>query len=98
MYYYHLDQLNTPRFVTNNKAEVVWENQADVYGYEESEISNTNSFTQPIRFQGQYLDEESGLHYNRYRYLMEDGMMKVVNLLLTVGLQVMALRLIMVMF
>ena len=68
MYYYHLDQLNTPRFVTNNKAEVVWENQADVYGYEESEISNKNSFTQPIRFQGQYLDEESGLHYNRYRY------------------------------
>ena len=68
VYYYHLDQLNTPRFVTNNKAEVVWENQADVYGYEESEISNKNSFTQPIRFQGQYLDEESGLHYNRYRY------------------------------
>ena len=68
VYYYHLDQLNTPRFVTNNKAEVVWENQADVYGYEESEISNTNTFTQPIRFQGQYLDEESGLHYNRYRY------------------------------
>ncbi|MGP5159285.1 RHS repeat domain-containing protein [Pseudoalteromonas prydzensis] len=68
MYYYHLDQLNTPRFVTNNKAEVVWENQAGVYGYEESEVSNTNSFTQPIRFQGQYLDIESGLHYNRYRY------------------------------
>ncbi|MGO2366722.1 MAG: RHS repeat-associated core domain-containing protein [Pseudoalteromonas sp.] len=68
MYYYHLDQLNTPRFVTNNKAEVVWENQADVYGYEESEVNNTNNFTQPIRFQGQYLDEESGLHYNRYRY------------------------------
>ena len=68
MYYFHLDQLNTPRFVTNSKAEVVWENQADVYGYEESEVSTTNTFTQPIRFQGQYLDEESGLHYNRYRY------------------------------
>ncbi|MBE0459976.1 RHS repeat domain-containing protein, partial [Pseudoalteromonas prydzensis] len=64
VYYYHLDQLNTPRFVTNNKGEVVWENQADVYGYEESEVSTTNNFTQPIRFQGQYLDEESGLHYN----------------------------------
>lgn len=72
VYYYHLDQLNTPRFVTNNKAEVVWENQADVYGYEEpeaeSESNKENSFTQPIRFQGQYLDIESGLHYNRYRY------------------------------
>ncbi|WP_231620568.1 RHS repeat-associated core domain-containing protein [Pseudoalteromonas sp. NSLLW24] len=72
VFYYHLDQLNTPRFVTNNKAEVVWENQADVYGYEEPnqepEADTKNSFTQPIRFQGQYLDEESGLHYNRYRY------------------------------
>ena len=72
VYYYHLDQLNTPRFVTNNKAEVVWENQADAYGFEEpeaeSESNKENSFTQPIRFQGQYLDEESGLHYNRYRY------------------------------
>ncbi|MEG3759475.1 RHS repeat-associated core domain-containing protein [Pseudoalteromonas carrageenovora] len=70
VYYYHLDQLNTPRFVTNNKAEVVWENQADVYGYEEPEadFNTKSSFTQPIRFQGQYLDEESGLHYNRYRY------------------------------
>ncbi|WP_337049669.1 RHS repeat-associated core domain-containing protein [Serratia fonticola] len=24
--------------------------------------------TQPLRFQGQYFDAESGLHYNRYRY------------------------------
>ena len=72
VYYYHLDQLNTPRFVTNSKAEVVWENQADAYGYEEPEAepdtNKENTFTQPIRFQGQYLDEESGLHYNRYRY------------------------------
>ncbi|CAM4254157.1 RHS repeat-associated core domain-containing protein [Pseudoalteromonas ostreae] len=72
VYYYHLDQLNTPRFVTNNKAEVVWENQADAYGYEElkadADFNKESSFTQPIRFQGQYLDEESCLHYNRYRY------------------------------
>jgi len=72
LYYYHLDQLNTPRFVTNNNAEVVWQNHADVYGYEEPEanadFNKENSFTQPIRFQGQYFDEESGLHYNRYRY------------------------------
>ena len=50
----------------------MWENQADVYGYEElkqePKANAENSFTQPIRFQGQYLDEESGLHYNRYRY------------------------------
>jgi RHS repeat-associated protein len=27
----------------------------------------------PIRFQGQYLGEEAGLHYNRYRYYDPDG-------------------------
>jgi RHS repeat-associated protein len=27
-----------------------------------------NQVEQPIRFQGQYFDHESGLHYNRYRY------------------------------
>ncbi|TMP63353.1 hypothetical protein CWB79_22350, partial [Pseudoalteromonas sp. S1649] len=40
MYYYHLDQLNTPRFVTNKNAEVVWQNHADVYGYEEPETTD----------------------------------------------------------
>ena len=58
--------------MTNRKAEVVWENHADVYGYEEpkaeSGTNKENTFTQPVRFQGQYLDEESDLHYNRYRY------------------------------
>ena len=72
VFYYHLDQLNTPHFVTNNNAEVVWQNHADVNGYEEPEantdFNKENSFTQPIRFQGQYLDIESVLNYNRYRY------------------------------
>jgi RHS repeat-associated protein len=27
---------------------------------------------QPLRFQGQYFDEETGLHYNRFRYYDPD--------------------------
>ncbi|MCX2795834.1 EndoU domain-containing protein, partial [Microbulbifer thermotolerans] len=31
-------------------------------------IKHCNRIEQPIRFQGQYYDEETGLHYNRFRY------------------------------
>ncbi|MBU1312156.1 MAG: hypothetical protein KKE30_21740, partial [Gammaproteobacteria bacterium] len=27
-----------------------------------------NTIDNPIRFQGQYFDNESGLHYNHFRY------------------------------
>ena len=33
-----------------------------------SERVQRESITNPIRFQGQYHDHETGLHYNRYRY------------------------------
>ncbi len=32
-----------------------------------------NDVRQPLRFQGQYEDEETGLYYNRYRYYDPDG-------------------------
>ncbi|WP_299589493.1 RHS repeat-associated core domain-containing protein [uncultured Microbulbifer sp.] len=31
-------------------------------------LAHENQIDQPIRFQGQYFDEETGLHYNRFRY------------------------------
>ncbi|MFK7671921.1 RHS repeat-associated core domain-containing protein, partial [Pseudomonas lundensis] len=33
-----------------------------------SEWAQRQGLTNPIRFQGQYHDHETGLHYNRYRY------------------------------
>jgi RHS repeat-associated protein len=33
-----------------------------------SEAARKAGLKNPIRFQGQYLDEETGLHYNRFRY------------------------------
>ncbi|MFC6337891.1 RHS repeat-associated core domain-containing protein [Pseudomonas karstica] len=34
---------------------------------------DVNTVTNPLRFQGQYFDQESGLHYNRHRYYNPDN-------------------------
>jgi RHS repeat-associated protein len=65
-YHYHLDHLGTPRELTDNQGKVVWKVRYKTYGNvavkEVEEVENN------IRFQGQYFDEETGLHYNRFRY------------------------------
>lgn len=66
IYHYHLDHLGTPRELTDDKGKVVWKTRYKTYGsvalQEVAEVENN------IRFQGQYFDEETGLHYNRFRY------------------------------
>ncbi|WP_435237804.1 RHS repeat-associated core domain-containing protein [Psychromonas sp. PT13] len=74
VYYYHLDQLGTPICLTDSEQQVVWENQGDLFGYEDKseqgilKSEKVNRIENPLRFQGQYFDAESGLHYNRFRY------------------------------
>ena len=71
IYYYHLDQLGTPVCLTDKNESIVWQNQTCLYGFvcKESDINNElNQIDNPLRFQGQYFDIESGLHYNRFRY------------------------------
>ena len=66
VYYYQLDHLGTPQELTDAGGKIVWSAYYRAYGnivkFDINEISN------PLRFQGQYYDEESGLHYNRHRY------------------------------
>jgi RHS repeat-associated core domain len=65
-YHYHLDHLGTPRELTDDSGKVVWKVRYKTYGNvavkEVEEVENN------LRFQGQYFDEETGLHYNRFRY------------------------------
>ncbi len=66
VYHYHLDHLGTPQELSNSKGNIVWKARYTTYGnvaYKEVDEVENN-----IRFQGQYFDEESGLHYNRHRY------------------------------
>ncbi|NJM32520.1 MAG: hypothetical protein HC848_06225 [Limnobacter sp.] len=64
--YYHLDRVGTPLELTNRYGDVVW--QAHYRGFCRAKVVNEPEVHNPIRFQGQYADEELGLHYNRFRY------------------------------
>ncbi|MCG6202789.1 RHS repeat domain-containing protein, partial [Psychromonas antarctica] len=71
IYYYHLDQLGTPICLTDSHEQIVWQNNGDLFGAENGEqlkSKSENLIDNPLRFQGQYYDAESGLHYNRFRY------------------------------
>ncbi|SAI25738.1 Cell wall-associated polypeptide CWBP200 [Bordetella ansorpii] len=76
VFHYHVDQIGTPREVTTASGEVIW--RAKYLAWGEVEVKeggdarevgeNAASWPQPLRFQGQYYDDETGLHYNRHRY------------------------------
>ncbi|MBP1123903.1 MULTISPECIES: RHS repeat-associated core domain-containing protein [Pseudomonas] len=69
-YHYQLDHLGTPQELTAADGEIVWSAHYRAYG----QISrlDVGKVDNPLRFQGQYFDEESGLHYNRHRYYNPD--------------------------
>jgi len=65
LYYYHLDHLGTPLKLTDSEGNVVWSMNCSPF----MEIcSISGDIIQPLRFPGQYYDEETGLHYNWNRY------------------------------
>ena len=74
VWFYHCDHLGTPQEMSDHTGAFIWKAQYKAWGeckaekakssfFENSEIISNN-----IRFQGQYFDQETGLHYNRYRY------------------------------
>ena len=69
-FHYQLDHLGTPQELTAPDGEIVWSAHYRAYG----QISRLDKGTidNPLRFQGQYFDQESGLHYNRHRYYNPD--------------------------
>ncbi len=62
--YLHNDHLGRPQVATDQNQIVVWESRQKPFG--EAEIT-TNTLDNDTRFPGQYLDKESGLHYNYFR-------------------------------
>ncbi|OQS31026.1 hypothetical protein B0T40_23720 [Chromobacterium haemolyticum] len=71
MYYYHTDHLGTPQALTDEQGALALEMDYQAWGQAReiiADAANKAGIRNPFRFQGQYQDEESGLHYNRYRY------------------------------
>lgn len=68
-YYVHTDQLGTPRVITAGNT-IVWRWQSDPFGStaaQEDPDGDGTAFTYNLRFPGQYLDQETGQHYNYFR-------------------------------
>ncbi|WP_082036819.1 RHS repeat-associated core domain-containing protein [Pseudomonas rhodesiae] len=69
-YHYQLDHLGTPQELTTPEGDIAWSAHYRAYG--EIARLDVGKLDNPLRFQGQYFDEESGLHYNRHRYYNPD--------------------------
>ncbi|MBK3434490.1 RNase A-like domain-containing protein [Pseudomonas sp. CCI1.1] len=69
-YHYQLDHLGTPQELTRPEGEIVWSAHYRAYG--QIARLDVGKVDNPLRFQGQYFDAESGLHYNRHRYYNPD--------------------------
>ncbi|MCU6275488.1 RHS domain-containing protein [Morganella morganii] len=68
-HYFHTDQIGTPREMTDAGGNCLWQGSFYAWGNTDKQ---SGELSQPLRFQGQYYDDETGLHYNRYRYYDPD--------------------------
>ncbi len=69
IWYYHTDLTGTVQEVTAADGTLVWAGYQAGFGESRGDISNSGAyFEQPLRLPGQYDDEETGLHYNLFRY------------------------------
>lgn len=66
VFYYHNDRNGCPLRLTDDGGRVVWSASFTAWGALQTVL--VDDLDNPIRLQGQYCDEETGLHYNRHRY------------------------------
>ncbi|CAI2794329.1 Cell wall-associated polypeptide CWBP200 [Serratia ficaria] len=74
IYWYHTDLNSAPLEVTDAAGNLRWSGNYDTFGklqgqtVEGAARRNGAQYDQPLRYAGQYQDDESGLHYNLFRY------------------------------
>ncbi|QBH98767.1 hypothetical protein EKN56_11785 [Limnobaculum zhutongyuii] len=65
-YFYQNDPNGMPLRLYDAEGEIAWSAHYTAFGRVDQ--LDAIKVKQPLRFLGQYFDEESGLHYNRHRY------------------------------
>ncbi|HEY0585751.1 MAG TPA: RHS repeat-associated core domain-containing protein [Pseudoduganella sp.] len=71
VFYYQCDHIGTPQELLTDSGRVVWSVRYQAWGKVFLQLED--EIEQPLRFQGQYHDFESDLHYNRHRYYDPDS-------------------------
>lgn len=64
------DQVGFPQLLVDGEGTVAWDARVDLYGKPQIHSANVPI---PDRWVGQYADDETGLHYNRFRYYDPDA-------------------------
>jgi RHS repeat-associated protein len=64
-YYFHNDHLGTPQVLTNDSQAIAWKAGYTSFG---EAVASIQTVENPFRLPGQYYDQETGLHYNYFRY------------------------------
>ncbi|WP_229477319.1 RHS repeat-associated core domain-containing protein [Massilia rubra] len=82
VYYFHNDVSGIPEELTAASGQLAWHAEYRTWGNTVSEswvqtqqtvpLPLAESIPQNLRFQGQYLDRETGLHYNTFRFYDPD--------------------------
>lgn len=65
IYHYHLDAAGTPRELTDAHGRIVWSARYRAYG--SLALADVHEVDNHLRAQGQYCDDETGLHWSLFR-------------------------------
>ncbi|WP_424585435.1 RHS repeat-associated core domain-containing protein [Volucribacter amazonae] len=60
--------MGIPRELTDEQGKLCWYGDYQGWGAVKHQTSLIENIHQPFRLQNQYYDQETGLHYNFYRY------------------------------
>ena len=73
IFYFHTNLAGLPEQLTDTGGNTVWHSEFQAWGKNRDEWHDQQpGREQNLRFQGQYLDRETGLHYNTFRFFDPD--------------------------